>query len=432
MLPSSLADLARRRRRSRRELAIAAAGTIALSGWVLAAQVDEAVHGQGAVAPSKRVQVIQSTELGRVAEVLVRPGDRVQAGQTVIRLRYDTAEADRDERGLRSVQLRAKIARLRAELDGRSDIEWPPGLAAQLTDAQRRDAMRQLLDRSSERAHELEALQHDVERAEGELREARSKASNLAPTVKLALEEVEMWRRAARDGNGVETNRLSAEKGYQQVQNEQQGALNSIPRLQAASLAARGRYQQTKTAQMTKVQGELAEANDEQQMTSEREGASDSRIKRGDLSSPIPGIVKSVQVTGANQVAQPGQALAEIVPEDDTMVIEAELQPQDKRGITAGLRAAVRIIGATRAGSIAGFVETISADTFKDPQTGRAFYKASIRTDQPFIDARDGRYTIEPGMPAEVSILTGRRSIASFIFDPLLRSAGRAFSERPS
>jgi adhesin transport system membrane fusion protein len=364
----------------------------AFVAWAAHAELEEVTRGNGRVIPSSKEQVIQSLEGGVLTAVLVREGDRVEKEQLLLRIDDTRASALYRELQAKVAALAAQAARLRAEAYGGA-LEFPaevraiPALVRRETEAF--NARRRSLDEGAD------ALQRGVALLEREI-------EIIDPMVARGLV------------SEVEALRLKRQR-------------NDLL-LQLAD--RRNRYRAEAAADLNRVESELSQ-------TRETAIARADAYARTELRSPMRGTVKSIRVTTIGGVVQPGQELMQIVPIDDTLVVEAFVKPADVAFLHPGQAAVVKLSAYDYAiyGGLEGTVEFISPDTLRDdrrgalqgafdPEESGAFYRVTVRTRETSLRGPAGQpLPILPGMTASVEMLAGRKTVLQYLLKPLTRAS---------
>lgn len=357
--------------------------------WAAYAPLDEVAIGEGKVTPASKGQIIQSLEGGILAELFVREGDIVEAGQKLATLDPVQARTSMEEALARIVPLQARAGRLQAEMADASEVVF---------------------------AEELQSDPDVVER-ERQLFIANRKAfkeniSNLREQLRLAQEELEITMPLLKSGatNEVEVLRLK----------------QRVVEYSSKLAATQSEYYVALKADFAETMADLGP------LLKVREGRAD-QLRRTMIASPTYGIVKDVQVTTIGGVVGSGGVLMEVVPLGDQLLIEAKLSPRDIAFIHPGQAANVKITAYDSAiyGSLSGTVDRVSPDTIEDHVDKRIqYYRVYVLTDQSYLETRDGKqHPILPGMVATAEIRTGSNTVLNYLLKPLNR-AGEALRER--
>lgn len=357
--------------------------------WAFFAPLDEVAVGEGRVTPASRAQIVQSLEGGILAELEVRTGAVVEAGQKLATLDPVQARSSMEETLERISALQARAARLRAQIDDQLQVVFAPELAQQpdLTGRERQ-------------------LFHANQRA------FRENLGNQRQQLRLAEDELRLALPLLKSGatNEVEILRL------------RQKAAEFSTRL----AAMQSEYYVALKADYAKTMADL------DPLLKVREGRAD-QLRRTELHAPARGIVKDVRVLTIGGVVAPGGVLMEIVPLDDQLLIEARISPRDIAFIHPGQEATVKISAFDSAiyGALPATVAQISPDTIEDQVDRRNYYyRVDVLTQHAHLETRDGkRHPILPGMVATAEIRTGSRTVWEYLVKPLNRAA-EALRER--
>ena len=397
--------------------------------WADRAMLDEVVRAPGRVIPASKVQVVQSTQDAVLEALYVDAGDRVEAGQVLMKLTNSFASADLQANRVRLNALDAAILRLEAEIAGKEPV-FPDDLrrrAADAVDAEmnnwrsrraryetRAEILRQQL---FQRRRALSEWQASLKGADRDLARARRERSLLAPLVKKGVApEIDLIR----------IDRLIAEK-----ETARASLLAGRPRLQSAEEEARRRldeHAQSFVAEATEMLGKM---RIERRTVAERLRAQQSRVRQTEIVAPVHGIVKSIGLYTVGGVAAAGQTLVEIVPLDGKLLVEARLQPRDIAFIHPGQKGVMKLSAYdyTIYGGLMAEVIDISADTLVD-EGGQAYYQVRLRLRDPVLAKAGEQIRIIPGMTGQIEILTGRRSVLQYLLKPFLRARAEALRER--
>jgi adhesin transport system membrane fusion protein len=401
--------------------------------WASVAKLDEVTVGQGQVIPSGKVQVVQNLEGGIVSEILVEPGQVVRRGQPLMRIDDKRFSSSYMEGDAKDAALRARIARLTAEASLKP-FSPPPDL-----EQTKPELVRQERDVYESRRRDFEAglgvLQRQAEQRGQELAEMEARVSRLEESLGLVHQELEMMRPAAEKGVVSRVDLIRLERQANDLTGELEVARLSVPRLRAAEREVKQKAEQYTADFRAQASRELSEARADQSVVSATKVALEDRLERTLVRAPVAGTVKQVKVNTVGGVVQPGMDLVEIVPIEDTLLVEARIRPSDIAFLRPGLPAMVKLSAYDFSiyGGIEGTVEHISADAILDDRPGtrgESFYIVRVRTQHASRGAGDHNLKIIPGMQATVDIRTGRKTVLQYLLKPILRAKQTALRER--
>ena len=410
-------------------LYVIAALIVLLITWAAFAEIATVTRGQGKVIPSQQLQVIESYEGGIVRVIAVREGDVVKPGQLLMELDPTIALSEFDRSSQQYYALRARIVRLSAEVDGDAPV-FGDELRAQAPDVVA--AEEALFEgRTASRAAELRVLERQMFQRRQELREARSRARTLESSLTLIGSELEITE-------PLVARRLEPQKSLLELrrrQNELSGQFATETLAIARLEAAIAEVADPRTAFLSALRREaLAELSQATASLSELQPALPAmrtRLERTEIRSPVRGVVNRLLLTTIGGVAKPGEPLLEIVPMDDTLLVEALVSTKDIAFLRPGDPARVRLTAYdfARYGSLDAHLVNIGADAIEDQQSGQLHYVMRVRTEGTFQDV-DGRpLPVIPGMMAEVDVLTGQRTILDYFLKPVAKVREKAFRE---
>jgi adhesin transport system membrane fusion protein len=400
--------------------------------WTALAELDETVRGSGKVIPSSEIKRIQNFEGGIVSEILVKAGQEVKKGDTLIRLQEVQFSSRLREHQSMHLDLLATIARLEAHLEGRKDIRLPPELLAQRPELAENQMQlmlsRQLVDRSA-----LDVLIQEREQISQELKEARSRLEYQGRNLTLLKKELAMIEPMVARGAASEMEELKLRRQINEVNGNIQETRIQIPKIQSSLQAAENRIEEETSRQRNELLKELNEARTQLESMKEKLPALADQVDRTVVRSPVDGIVKQVFVNTIGETISSGKDMVEIVPLEDSLLVEAQVLPKDIAFIHPGQNASVRLTAYDSSiyGSLDGVVEHISADAITDEQQKYSYYLVKIRTQETSLKDRAGKeLPIIPGMVAEISILTGKKTVLEYILKPIIKTKQNALRER--
>jgi adhesin transport system membrane fusion protein len=399
----------------------------ALLAWAAFAQLDEVTRGEGKVIPSRQLQVIQSLDGGIVSEILVREGQAVQPGQILLRIDRTRFVSSLRENRSQYLSLAAKAARLQAVADGKPFIP-PPEVLKEVPLLAEQERMLYEARRAELEAGLGVARQQLTQRAQ-ELNEVRARRDQAAQSYDLTNRELEVTRPLAKTGAVSDVELLRLERDLARYRGEREASNAQIPRIQASMSEAQRRAQEIELTFRNTARAELSETNAKLSQLTEGSVALADRVKQSDIRSPVRGTVKQLLVNTVGGVVQPGKDIVEVVPSDDALLLEARVAPKDIAFLRPGQKALVKFTAYDFAvyGGLEATVEHIGADTVTDDK-GNAFYIVRVRTLATSVGIQ--KLPIIPGMIAEVDVLTGKKSILSYLMKPVLRAKSAAMTER--
>lgn len=397
--------------------------------WANYAEVEEVTRGDGKAIPSSRLQKIQNLEGGIVAEIFVRDGQIVEAGTPLIRLDDTRFSSNVGETEADRLSLELRIERLSAEVAGR-ELAIPQQMLDEAPDLAESE-MQLFQSRQKQLRDEISGLEEQLTQRRQELREFVSKQEQYRNSLALLRREIRMSEPLVADGaiSPVEVLRLKRAEVESRGQLEATGL--AIPRAEAAITEIQHKIEETRERFRSDALARLGEARTELNKIQSTGRALEDRVKRTLVTSPVRGIVKQLLVNTIGGVIQPGDDMVEIVPLDDTLLIEARIRPQDIAFLHPGQTATVKFTAYdfTIYGGLKAELEQIGADTVTDPD-GSSFYLIQLRTEKSHLGSEEDPLLIIPGMVASVDILTGRKSILTYLLKPILRARAEALRER--
>jgi membrane fusion protein, adhesin transport system len=261
--------------------------------------------------------------------------------------------------------------------------------------------------------------------------ETRSKIESLKLTLVLAQREQEMIRPLVASGAAARIEALRAETKVVETDGALKGSELALPRVEAALAEARDRRREKGDGVRTEALAKLSQAESELAALSQTMRNSEDRLRRTDMTAPVNGIVKSLNVTTIGQVIQPGLSAVEIVPVDETLLVEAQVRPQDIAFLRPGLDATVKLTAydSTIYGGLPGKLEHIGADSVT-PDKGETYFIIRVRTNANALHHKGRDLPIMPGMVAEVEIRTGQKTVLQYLLKPMTRMQQQALRER--
>ena len=424
------------RLRSRLGILVVLLTFVGFGGWAAFAPVDGAAVAVGEVIVSTQNRQVQHLEGGVVESVLVDDGDRVEKGETLVKLSAVKARSELEIVQSQLLEILGEEARLLAERAGKSTIPFPERLTSQaerpsvasilegqkaLFDA-RREGLRARIDILNQR---IESLQQQV-------RGQRAVSETLSERTASYEQEVEGWRELYERQLADRIRINEMERELLRLKAEKNSTESEIGRLGSEISSTRSELLVTQEEFMEKVTTRLREVQQKKADLMARETSLLDTLRRMVIKSPVTGTVVGVKVHTEGGVVKPGDTLMQVVPVDQNMSIKARVAPTEIDRIEVGQKADVRLsaFNFQIAHVIEGEVVTVSADTFEDEQKGDRYYEVRLRlTEEGARTMANQDMFMVPGMPAEIMIRTGERTVLQYLLDPFIRLSEKAFRE---
>jgi len=398
--------------------------------WACFAPIDEVTRGEGKAVPSSKVQKIQNLEGGIVAEIYAKEGEVVEIGQPLLRLdetrfasNVGETEADRLSMALRVQRLSAEVEDTPLKIDEELRKAAPSQAASE--ESLYNSRRQQLRD-------EIGGLEEQLVQRQQELREYTSKRAQYANSLQLLRQEIAMSEPLVAKGAISQVEILRLRRAEVETRGEMDATGLAIPRAEAAVREVKSKVEETRGKFRSEALTQLNEARTELNKATATSKALDDRVSRTLVTSPVRGIVKQLLVNTIGGVIQPGSDIIEIVPLDDTLVIEAKILPKDIAFLHPGQEATVKFTAYdfTIYGGLKAKLEQISADTITDEDKKTTYYLVRLRTDRSHLGSDEKPLLIIPGMVASVDILTGKKTIMSYLLKPIMKARAEALRER--
>lgn len=403
---------------------------IAFFIWAAFANIGETTVGEGKVIPAGQIQVVQNLEGGIVSEIRVKAGDPVRKDDTLVVIDDTRYKSSATENTAKDNALVAKIARLTAEVNGRAFIV-PSSVATANPELARRE-QELYRTRQSEFAANTAALRQQIDQRSQEIVEKRGRVKQITSSLGILNKTIAMMRPVVKDGAMSEMELLAKEREANDLKGELDSANVTIPRLESAVAEARNKLQSYEAKFYSDARAELNQATTDQQGTSATDVAMKDRVERAIVKSPVNGTIKTVKVTTVGGVVQPGSDIVEIVPTEQSLVVEARVRPKDIAFLRPGQTALVKFTAYDFSiyGGFPATLEYIGADTVLDEQKKDSYYLVRVRTTTN-TPRRDGKaLSIIPGMTATVHIQTGEKTFLTYLLKPIIKTREGAFRER--
>jgi adhesin transport system membrane fusion protein len=365
------------------------AGIILISFiWAYFAKLDVSTSANGKIIASSQMQAVQHLEGGIVNKILVKTGDHVKKGQVLVLLDDTRFKSEYNEGTRKVAVLQADIVRLSAKAQDKDHLEFDPAFEA---------------------ANPVQV----AEAKEFFIRDKTSFDQNIALLEKqyaLMKKELAIIAPLAKQGVVSDVERLRLERD---LINHQQTILEK------------------KTIELDQAREQLSKTQGEYSVLSESLAESKDRMVRTVIRAPTDGTVNQIHVTTIGEVIKPGDTIIEIVPLEDQLTVQAFVRPSDIGFIYVGQKAIVKVSAFDYSiyGGLHASVENVGADAVKDKQDN-SFYEVRLHTNKSYLESRDKKLQLIPGMTVTVSILTGKKSVMEYILKPFNKARQSALQER--
>ncbi len=399
---------------------------LAVLVWAWFAKVDEVTRGDGRVIPSRQLQVIQSLDGGIVSAILVKEGDLVTTGMPLIKIDETRAVSSLRENKGQYLALLAKQARLRALAEGIS-FNPPPEVQTETPLVYEQEYA--LYKASRDDLDSIVSIARDqMIQREKELIEVQFKKEIAEKTYESANKELAANKPLLTSGAVSEIDILKLEREVTRARGEIDQARAQGSRIQVSISEARSKITEAEQNFRSKVRTELNDTSAKLDSLTETSVSLTDKVKQATLKSPVNGKVSRLFFNTVGGVIQPGKEVLEVVPTDDALVLETKVQIKDIAFLRPKQPAVVKLTAYdyTIYGTLDAVVESIAANSTVD-EKGNAFYIVRVRT---IKNSLGEGLPIIPGMQAQVDILTGKKTILSYLLKPVIKAKSYAFSER--
>ncbi len=397
--------------------------------WASQTELDEVTRGEGKVIPSSKIQIVQNLEGGILSEVLVSEGEIVEKGEVLVRIDDTRFSSSFMESKLKYWELLARASRLESEARGEELtlpdklLEERPELAA---------AERRLYEtRQREVQSNIDVLEQQARQRQQELAETQAKLNKLRTSYELSNEELKMSEPLVSVGVISEVEILRLKRTVNDLRGEMETTRLAIPRIRSSLAEVRQKIEDVKVRFQSEAASQLSEVQAELGRSQTTITSAEDRVSRTQVRAPVKGKINRLMINTVGGVIQPGEDIVEIVPVDDSLLIEAHIRPSDIAFLRPGQNAMIKFTAYDFSiyGGLPATLERISADTITNEED-ESFYLIYLRTEKNYIDSNKGPLEIIPGMTVTVDILTGKKTVLDYLLKPILKAKNEALRER--
>ena len=397
--------------------------------WASTTELDNVVRGSGKTVSEAQNQLVQSSEPGVIRSRYANEGDFVKKGDLLFDIDPVDAKTQLDQAQKRYAALQIKAIRLKAEVDGTAPFfpeklieAAPTAISTELALFQaRRDDLSSkssiLEQRRLQKLNEIQELKIQFKTSQNGLKLIRREIETLEPLVKAGLAPETRLLALQREAEAAIGQSNSAESGQNRV-------LSGLDEIDEQLKAEKKAYVTSALTDLSAIETEIAEL-------SARIPALESRVERTSVRSPVDGVINRLNYVTADAYVSTGDVLLEIVPTGSDLIVETRIDPKDIAEIVVGQEVKISLTAydPSRYGRIDGNVLSISADAISDQQTGGQFYLADVSISGMLYENDGTEVTLLPGMVASIDVLSGKRTILDYFWQPIARTKDKALRD---
>ena len=397
--------------------------------WASVTELDNVVRGSGKTVSEAQNQLVQSSEPGVIRQRYVSEGDLVRRGDLLFDIDPVDAKTQLDQAQKRFASLEIKSIRLKSEVDGGSPsfpealIEAAPTAVSTelaLFQARRDDLSSKsaiLEQRRLQKLNEIQELKIQFETSTNSLKLIRREIETIEPLVKNGLAPETRLLALQREEEAAQGQANSAESSQNRV-------LAGLDEIDEQLKAERQAYRTSALTDLSAIEGEMAEL-------SARIPALESRVERTSVRSPVDGVINRLNYVTADAYVSTGDVLLEIVPTGSDLIVETRIDPKDIAEIVVGQEVKISLTAydPSRYDRIDGNVISISADALSDQQTGQQYYLVDVSLEGTLYEADGSEVTILPGMVASIDVLSGKRTVLDYFWQPIAKTKDKALRD---
>lgn len=403
--------------------------------WGSTAKIYSTAIANGKIVVDSNKKIIQHLEGGIIEEIYIKGGDKVNAGDKLIRLSETSAKANQELLNKQLFALKATKIRLMNERDNKEEIDFLE-ISKEYSQDQEfikiLDGELELFDIRKKSLNErIDILTQKKEQLKNEINGLKSQEKAVTQRIAMLSEESQSLDQLYKDGIISRSRYLELKKQKAELEGNKGQYEANISKVSQAISETELEIANIKTEKLNEILKELQEVQTKIADLEERTSASSDVLTRTLITAPVSGIINNLKYHTKGGVISPGAEILEIIPQDEELIVEVRVNPQDIDVVTIGLDSKVRLSAykSKAVPMLAGQVTNVSADSFEDQQSGLSFFVARIKINDEELSKLTGDVRLYPGMPVESYIVTGSRTFLQYLFDPITISMRRAFRE---
>lgn len=404
--------------------------------WIAFSPIDEIVKGQGKIIPSSRIQNIQSVDGGTIEKISVKEGSFVKKGDELMIIDDVRFNASVDELKNDLYSYKTQLLRLQAQ-SGIKDIRNIPKLT--YPKDWKKDAATYIKSEKiyyNNKVNELKSLigveTSKYKQKKQEYNEIKRKITKLRSSKNNIKKQLKITTQGVKDGVMSKIDELKLKKEYSETVGELEIAKLALKRSRTAIKESHENIQQQLDIFKSESSRELNKVETEIKKIEAKLIYSNDRVEKSVIYSPVDGVVNHIYFTTIGGVVKEADLLMDIVPTDDSLLVEAKIDPKDIGFIGANNSVVVKVTAYDFSiyGGLKGTIEQIGADSIFDEETKKYYYMILVRTDKNYLGTKDKLLTIIPGMVSEIDIKTGKKTILKYLLKPIAKTINNSMTER--
>ncbi len=395
--------------------------------WASLMKIGEFVRAQGKIVPSGNLKEVQHLEGGIISEILIKPGDMVKQGQVLFKIRNEAAISELAQLQTTRYARLASEARLRALLSQSDSVQFPSEIIDKVPKIIENE--RKLFDQIvSNRASTISVLRQEVEQRRLDLQQQRDRIQNLSLQYKYAQEQEKILEKLVKSGAGSEKDLIDSKLKTQNLLTDLVDSKNKSLSLDKSINEALTKVEEAQARQNVESQTELSSVLLDLERLKEQISTNIDKVYRTEIPSPVEGVIRSVRYNTIGGIIRPGDIVADILPTDEVLLVDAKVLPRDRARIWLGQDSNIKLTAYDSSihGMLHGKITEISADTFLDQGTREEYYSIKIESNLKGLGV--GR-PIYAGMLAEIDIVSGERTIMEYLLKPILKVFSNSLTE---
>lgn len=397
--------------------------------WSVYAELDVMIFGIGKVIPASEVKTVQHLEGGIVADILVKQGQPVKAGDVLLKVDNVKINANLGEIQSQLEGINGALYRLNAEITNK-DLVFESDFQRKYPDISRQEG-ELYQQRQKELKEAMSSFRDQIKKNKEEQGELVKQLALLDSSIQLMADEMKLTEELVKEDALSQVELLQSKRRFHQQKVDRQKTQALFLEKQNQASRIQQELDERQSGFVSKAMSQRSELEIKRKGLVEQILAASDQSVRSEVRSPVTGTINQLFVNTIGGVVQPGMPLVEIVPDDDTLLIETKIRPEDIAFIRQGLSANVRITAYDFSiyGSLPGKVVYIGADTREEKKDDRQFYIIHVKTESILMNANKA-FPILPGMIANVDIITGKRTIFNYLTKPITKTTQQALREK--